>query len=157
MRSYPQVVIMLKEYPVTVERNLEWGDMDAYSHVNNIIYFRFFENARTTYFMKIKIAEEMRETGVGPILKSTSCIFRIPLTFPDTIIVGTKVTKIDVDRFTMTYAVFSKNHQRIAAEGEGVVVSLNYRTGEKTPLSKTVVAAIHHLEGPNSLLINPNK
>ena len=33
---------MLKDYSVVVERALEWGDMDAFQHVNNIIYFRFF-------------------------------------------------------------------------------------------------------------------
>lgn len=137
---------MLEEYPVTVERNLEWGDMDAFNHVNNTVYFRFFENARMAYFAKIKLAEEMKNSGIGPILKSTSCVFRLPLTFPDTIIVGAKVDKIEADRFFMKFAVYSQHHRRIAAEGEGVIVSFNYRTGEKAPLSAIVIQAIELLE-----------
>src|SRR5258708_6829609 len=111
------MAIMNSEYPVTVERNLEWGDMDAMGHVNNIIYFRFFENARIAYFHKTKVNDEMKNLGIGPILKSTSCVYRLPLTFPDTITIGAKVTQIQSDRFTMKYAVYSHRHQRIAAQG----------------------------------------
>jgi len=135
-----------KEYPVTVERKLEWGDMDAMGHVNNIVYFRFYENARIAYFHETKVNDEMKALGIGPILKSTSSVYRIPLIFPDVITVGAKVTKLDVDRFTMKYAVFSHQYGRIAAEGEGVVVMFNYRTGEKTPLHDDIIHAINLLE-----------
>ena len=136
----------LSDYPVTVERNLEWGDMDAMGHVNNIIYFRFFENARIAYFHKTCVNDQLKDTGIGPILKSTSSVYRVPLTFPDLITVGAKVTKLDTDRFTMKYAVYSHRHQRIAAEGEGVVVLFNYWTQEKTPLSQNIIQAIKLLE-----------
>jgi acyl-CoA thioester hydrolase len=132
----------LEEYPVVVERNLEWGDMDAMGHVNNIIYFRLFENARIAYFQKVYINDRIKDAGIGPILKSTSCIYRVPLTFPDVVFTGAKVIKLDTDRFTMKYAVYSQKHQRIAAEGEGVVVLFNYWTQEKTPLSPDIIQAI---------------
>lgn len=138
---------MLNDFPVVIQRDLEWGDMDSFSHVNNIMYFRFFENARTVYFMRAKIIEEMKKTDAGPILKSTSCTFRIPLTFPDIVSMGAKVIDISTDRYKMVFAVFSHNHQKIAALGEGVVVNINYRTGEKTPLSEEVLASIEKLEG----------
>ena len=35
-----------KEYPVVIEQPLIWGDMDAYQHVNNTVYFRYFEDVR---------------------------------------------------------------------------------------------------------------
>src|SRR5690242_19783439 len=126
------------EYPVIVERTIEWGDMDAMSHVNNIIYFRFFENACIAYFNKTKVLDEMRISRIGPILNSTSCIYRVPLTFPDKIIIGAKVTKLESHRFTMKYGVYSDKHHKIAAEGEGIIVSFNYKTGEKAPLSKEI-------------------
>ncbi|MCA9507638.1 MAG: acyl-CoA thioesterase [Myxococcales bacterium] len=137
---------MLKEFSVVIEDNLRWGDMDAFQHVNNTLYFRYFEEARIAYFHKIKIIEEMKHSGIGPILKSTLCTFRIPLTFPDTISIGTKVSLIESDRFLMNYAVFSHHHQKIAAEGEGIIVSFDYPNAKKVPLPVKVVDAIRTLE-----------
>lgn len=137
---------MLSGFPVVIKRDIEWGDMDSFQHVNNIMYFRFFENARTVYFMRANITHEMKETGLGPILKSTSCTFRLPLTFPDTIAIGAKVTAIFQDRYAMAFAVFSERHQKIAALGEGIIVNFNYHTGEKAPLSQNVIASIEKLE-----------
>ena len=77
------------DYPVTIEVPVAWGEMDAFQHVNNIVYFRYFESARIAYFDKIGIWEFMEADGVGPILASTRCSFKIPLAFPDTVTVGT--------------------------------------------------------------------
>ena len=38
------------DYPVVIETPVAWGEMDAYGHVNNIVYFRYFESARIAYF-----------------------------------------------------------------------------------------------------------
>lgn len=137
---------MLKEFPVTIEKTLSWGDMDAFSHVNNTKYFRFFEDARIAYFQKTCIIDEMAKTKIGPILKSTSCTFRLPLTFPDTLSIGAKVVELKNDRFVMKYELWSHRHQRLAAEGEGVIVCLDYSTGQKAPLPERVVHAIKQLE-----------
>ena len=122
---------LLKSYPVVIEIPVVWGDMDAYQHVNNVVYFRLFENARIAYFQELGVLEQMDQTGVGPILASTHCRFKIPLTYPDTVSVGAKVTEIQEDRFVMKYAVASHRHQKIAAEGEGLVVHFNYREVRK--------------------------
>ncbi len=139
-------MIVLKEFSVVVEQALRWGDMDAFKHLNNTVYFRFFEEARIEYFYKTKFIEEVEKSGIGPILKSTSCVFRLPLTFPDTISIGAKVSDIKIDRFSMKYAIWSPTHQRIAAEGEGVIVCFDYNLGQKAPRAKSVHEAIARLE-----------
>src|SRR5687767_1167703 len=53
---------------VTVEIPVQWGDMDAFGHVNNTVYFRWFESARIAYFEKIGLNERMRRDRKGPIL-----------------------------------------------------------------------------------------
>ncbi len=74
---------LLEDFSVIVEFPVAWGEMDALSHVNNVAYFRYFENARIAYFDRIKIWELMEKTGMGPILASTQCWFRFPLTYPE--------------------------------------------------------------------------
>ena len=94
---------LLLDYPVTIEIPVVWGEMDAFQHVNNIVYFRYFESARISYFEKLDYMKFLEEIGVGPILASTQCNFKIPLTYPDRVTVGAKVETIEDERFTMKH------------------------------------------------------
>ena len=138
---------LLRDYPVTIEIPVAWGDMDAFQHLNNVIYFRYFESARIAYFDAIDMLAEMEATGVGPILAETRCRFRIPLTFPDTVAVGARVSALAPQGFMMQYAVASRRHGKIAAEGDGRIVTLTYATGSKAPLPEPVRTRIQALEG----------
>jgi len=136
---------LLAEYPVIVESPVIWGDMDAYEHVNNTVYFRYFESARIAFFDQLKFKEVKDETGVGPILASTQCRFRIPLTYPDTVSIGARVTDVQNDRFTMHYRVVSHQHKKIAAEGEGLLIAYDYKALTKAALPEIIFQRIQAL------------
>jgi acyl-CoA thioester hydrolase len=138
---------LMDGYPVVIETPVAWGEMDAFGHLNNIVYFRYFESARIAYFYKLDLIDMMAKTGIGPILASTSCKFKIPLKYPDTVLIGAKVTKIEEDRFMMGYGVFSTSHQKIAAEGDGLIVTFNYRDSKKVSVSEELRQRILGLEG----------
>lgn len=137
---------LLVGYPVVVEISVAWGDMDAFQHVNNVAYFRYFENARIVYFDKIGIIDMLRQSGIGPILGSTSCTYRLPLAYPDTVSVGAKTEHIEEDRMIMRYTVVSHRHQKLAAEGDGVVVMYNYRESKKTAMPDEIKKRVIDLE-----------
>ncbi|HEX6733088.1 MAG TPA: thioesterase family protein [Pyrinomonadaceae bacterium] len=137
---------LLKHCPVVIETPVAWGQMDAFRHLNNTAYFRFFESGRIAYFEKLNLLDYMETTGVGPILASTSCRFRIPLTYPDTVYIGTRVPAIEDDRFTMEYLVVSQKHQKVAAEGNGLIVCLNYSENKKVPIPIELKKRIQELE-----------
>ena len=118
---------LLADYPVVVEVDVAWGDMDAFAHVNNTMYFRYFETARIAFLDRIAFRGE---SGIGPILASTHCRFRRPLTYPDAVLVGARVSEIGDDRFTHEYRLVSRSLDEVAAEGGGVVVAYDY--GRKT-------------------------
>ena len=126
----------LEAFPVVVEIPVAWGDMDAFAHVNNTVYLRWFESARIAYFERIDALGVKDATGIGPILAATSCRFRIPLTHPDTVLAGARVgaDSLGTDRFTMAYAVWSRGHGKLAAEGDGRIVTFDYGAGTKAPL-----------------------
>ena len=136
----------IKDYPVVIEIPIAWGDMDAFQHVNNIMYFKYFESARIAYFEKLDFNDLMIKTGIGPILANTQCKFKIPLTYPDTVSVGAKVDLIENDRFLMKYLVVSHKHKKIAALGEGMLVSFNYHENRKAPIPDEIRARITDLE-----------
>ena len=137
---------LLKTFPIVIEIPVAWGEMDSLQHVNNIVYFRYFESARMAYFDRLDIWTYMNETGTGPILASTQCKFRLPLSYPDTVSVGTKITEIAEDRFLMKYMVVSHRHSKVAAEGEGMIVAYNYREKRKTPLPEELTERIRVIE-----------
>ena len=137
---------LLKTFPLIIEIPVAWGEMDSLQHVNNIVYFRYFESARMAYFERLDIWNYMNATGIGPILASTQCKFRVPLSYPDTVSVGTKVSEIADDRFLMKYAVVSHRHAKVAAEGDGVIVSYDYREKTKAPLPQEIKERIRMLE-----------
>ncbi|MBU2038447.1 MAG: thioesterase family protein, partial [Gammaproteobacteria bacterium] len=58
----------LYEYPVVIEVPVAWGEMDAFQHVNNTQFFRYFESARVQYFDNLKILDYMNNYARGPIL-----------------------------------------------------------------------------------------
>ncbi len=133
-----------EDYPVHVTMPVAWGQLDAFGHVNNTQFFRFFEDARLAYFDRTGISERMKATGVGPILARTSCVFRKPLGYPDQVTCCARVTDVGDDRFTMEYAIFS-SAVGLAATGDGRIVMLDYATGAKTPLDDDVRAAMDAL------------
>ena len=138
---------LLESFAVRVENTVAWGEMDAFQHVNNIVYFRYFENARIAYFRELRLMEMMTETGIGPILKSTDCNFKLRLTYPDTVTVGARTTDIGTDQFLMQYRVVSHRHGKVAAEGEGLLVTFDYREGHKAPVPDALRQKIRAIEG----------
>ena len=137
---------LLKQCPVVIETPIAWGQMDAFRHLNNTAYFRFFESGRIAYFERLNLLEYMEATGVGPILAATNCRFKIPLTYPDTVSIGTRVPEVQDDRFTMEYYVVSHKHQKVAAEGTGLIVCFNYKENKKTAVPAELKKRIEELE-----------
>lgn len=134
------------DFPVIFETPVAWGEMDSMGHVNNIVYFRYFESARLAYFERVGFLEEMRQSGIGPILATTTCRFRKPLIYPDRIRVGASANNLQRDRFTMLYCVESEALGSIAADGEGLIVAYDYNGKTKASLPDSVRQAIVELE-----------
>jgi acyl-CoA thioester hydrolase len=133
-------------YPVVVEQAVVWGEMDAYQHVNNVVYFRYFENARLEYFRRLDWSAFEQETGIGPILAATNARFRRPLTYPDTIFITARIGQLADDRFTLEHRIVSRRLNAVVTEGEGTVVAYHYQQGQKVALPEELRRRIAALE-----------
>jgi len=137
---------LLKDFTFVVDLNIEWGDMDALQHVNNIEYFKYFQVARIAYFEKIDSESVMGEKRVSSILASTQCKFIYPLAYPDSISVGVRVDTMADQYFTMKYAVISHKHQRLVAIGDAKVVMFDYANNKKVSIPNEIRKTIIDLE-----------
>ena len=153
MVTFPRMTVipvnhhLLAGYPVAIEIPVQWGELDAYGHVNNTVLFRYFESARMAYLDRCGFSELYDRDKIGPILHSTECRFRHALYHPDTVCVGARTLQIERDRFVMGYGVVSTSQDKLAADGRGTLVSFDYNTRTKVPLPESVRIAIEALEG----------
>ena len=122
----------LQGWPFILECDVRWGDMDAYAHVNNTVYFRYFEDVRIQLLTATKL--DRSDGPIGGILADTRCRFKAPVTFPDRVRVGGAVSEIRDDRFRMAYRLVSTRLGRVAAEGDGLIVGYDYDKLAKAPL-----------------------
>jgi acyl-CoA thioester hydrolase len=136
----------LAGFPVVIELPVVWGEMDSYRHVNNVVYFRYFESARLEYFRRLDWFAYERQTGIGPILAATQARFRRPLTYPDVIRVGARLSSMGEDRLVLAHRIVSREQGVVTTEGEGTVVTFDYVNGVKVPLPQELRRRIEELE-----------
>lgn len=139
--------MQLTQWPIQITIPVKWGDMDAFQHVNNTHYIRWFECVRIEYFMKIAPKELTSNKGIGPILAHIDADYLYPVTFPDNVNAHTAITKVGRTSFTMEYLVTSQKHQRPAATGSGVIVMIDYQSGAKVPIQQSFIEKIEALQG----------
>ena len=75
---------MLEGYPVVVRQAVVWGEMDAYRHVNNTVYFRYMEQARISWFDALVPRGEAWK-GTSIVIANASCNFKRALNYPGTV------------------------------------------------------------------------
>ena len=137
---------LLGSYPVVIDTPIAWGEMDSFKHVNNVVYFRYFENARIVYFDMLHAMSLKEKTGIGPIMASQRCKYKMPLLYPDTISVGTRIVDVHETQFTMQYVIVSQTVKRVAAEGECLIAYFDYNLNKRAPIPEETRQLIEYYE-----------
>ncbi|MEL7004361.1 MAG: acyl-CoA thioesterase [Bacteroidota bacterium] len=134
------------EFPISLKMEVNWGDMDAYGHVNNTIFFKYFESVRMKYLEHVKALDLMESQSIGPILAATSCQFKAPLIYPAEIEVFASVKSIGNTSMVMEYKIILGNND-LAALGDSVIVMHHYDSGSNVAVPDELVRRIEELEG----------
>jgi acyl-CoA thioester hydrolase len=128
---YPQLSI--EECPVVVQIDVRWSDMDAFGHVNNAVYYRYFETARFELYTRLGIMDAVKSGETGPIMAESSCRYLKPLSFPDRLLVGAAVTSAGASSFVVCYTLKS-DVAGYAAAGRSALVFYDYRRAKPARL-----------------------
>lgn len=137
----------LADFPVVVRWPVQWGDQDPFAHVNNAIYFRWFETARIAYLERLLLTGQEVGTRVGPILAAISCQYRRPVTYPDWVQIGARVTRLGRSSFAMEHRLYSEQMRVVAAEGDSTIVVFDYAVQKSQPMPPELRERIEALEG----------
>jgi acyl-CoA thioester hydrolase len=139
-----------EKFPINTKINVVWGEMDALGHVNNVSYFRYFETARIDFLKQTGLLSILSEPSHSPVLRDTYAQYKRPVTFPDILYIGTYITDIKEDRFTMRYEAFSESQQAICTIGYANVVMFNMNIGQKSPIPESMLAILQKYEMDNN-------
>lgn len=135
----------IDEFPVQVRFPVAWGEMDAFDHVNNVTFYRYFENARMKYFDEVGFLDLKAKSGIAPVLAETNCKYLQSLTYPDNLTVGARVRSVGQTSFIMEYLIVSEK-VGAAAFGEGVLVMYDFNTSQKVDVPEEIKTAITKFE-----------
>lgn len=124
----------MEGFKITVEIPVQWRDMDASQHVNNVVYLKWIESARIHFYRELMEGHLVNDENIGPILAWQECKYICPVTFPDTVIVGIKKSEVLKDRIVTEAKVFSKDLNRIAAVSKQQTVAYDFKRRMKAPL-----------------------
>jgi acyl-CoA thioester hydrolase len=137
---------LLEKFSVVIKIPVQWGDQDAFGHVNNVVPHRWFESARIALFGRIGLLEMLTEKRIGPILAAVSCNYRRQINFPDTVQVGVRVARIGRTSIGFEHAILSEAQQTLVADGASTTVVFDYNAGKPHPVPESVRRAIESLE-----------
>ena len=136
------------EYPSVVSLPVLWGDMDAFQHVNNTACIRWFESSRIRLLEQTDLSGLMDVRGVAPILASVTCNYRRQLSYPDTVHIGSRVSRVGNTSLTIEHAVVSEARDCVASDGQSVVVCFDYKTQRPTRVAGELRDAVTRMQGP---------
>jgi len=131
----------LAGYPDVVTVPVQWGDQDAFGHVNNTVFLRWFEVGRISY-LRLGMSHDATGLGLGPILAAVACNFRRQVTFPDGVRIGTRVARVGRSSLLLEHAIEGEVCGTIVADGTSTVVYYDYKAGESCPIPDAVRLAI---------------
>ncbi len=129
---------------------IDWSDIDAFGHVNNLAIMRYIQTARISYLEQIGMLPICLETNTGPVMDSTTCHFKKPLIYPGDVLILSKVDHVKPTSLHMSHTIFN-DAREVTAEANDVVVLFDFSKNLKHIIPDAIHDKICMLEmSPNS-------
>jgi len=122
-----------------------WMDNDVYGHVNNVVYYSWFDTAVNGFLVEGGALDIERSPVIGLVVE-TQCNYFAPVAFPDRIEAGIRVAKIGSSSVRYEVGIFRAGEDAAAAQGHFVHVYVDRATRRPAELPqklRTVLASIH--------------
>ena len=121
-----------------------WADNDVYGHVNNVVYYAFFDTAVNQYLIEAGVLDPAASAVIGLVVE-TQCRYRAPIRFPDRVTAGIRVTKLGTTSVRYEVGLFRNDEDAASAAGHFVHVYVDRATSRPTPLPDDLRRALEPL------------
>ncbi|NQV23070.1 MAG: acyl-CoA thioesterase [Rhodopirellula sp.] len=137
---------LLQDFPVIIQLPVQWGDQDALGHVNNVVFFRWWESSRIAYAERIDLLGTGRTGRFGTVLASMTCDFRKQVVYPDNVLIGARIGRVGNSSLHIQHRLVSEQLNAVAAEAVSVMVSFDFEQQCSCRISDEIRAAVCVLE-----------
>jgi acyl-CoA thioester hydrolase len=132
------------EYPHFLSINTRWSDNDLYGHVNNVVYYSYFDTVVNEYLIRHGALDLEAGKTIGLVVE-THCSYFASLAFPERIDAGLRVTRLGTTSVRYEVGIFSAGSEQPAAQGHFVHVYVDRDTRRPAPLPEALIAALKPL------------
>lgn len=135
------------DYPFATPIQTRWMDNDAYAHVNNVVYYSFFDTIVNGFL----VAEGALDIETGPVIGlvvETQCAYYAPAAFPDMLTGTLRVAHIGTSSVRYELGIFRGDAQSPVAEGRFTHVYVDRADRRPTPLPARLRSALDKIAVP---------
>lgn len=123
---------------------VRWGDLDAYGHVNNVTFFRYFESGRIDYVEELMQMPITQAKNV--ILADIQCSFLQQLNYPATLEVATRIVRLGGASLHMESAIYRQGEDKAAATSKSVTVWFDFEAARAVRIPEEMRTKIREFE-----------
>lgn len=128
-------------YPFIRRLQTRWADNDVYGHVNNVVFYAWFDTAVNAYLVEASLLDIEQGAMIGLVVE-TGCRYARSVRFPESVKVGIRVAHLGTSSVRYELGLFTEGHEAAAAEGHFVHVYVDRGTRRPVPLPKAWRAAL---------------
>ena len=132
-------------YAHFVELTTRWLDNDVYRHVNNVVYYSFFDTAVNQYMLAAGVLD-LEASATVSLVVETGCTFFAPIRFPDRVHCGLRVVHLGTSSVRYEIGVFRNDEPLAAARGHFVHVCCDRAAQTPVAMPPALRAALERLQ-----------
>lgn len=114
-----------------------WSDNDIYGHVNNVVYYSWFDTAVNAWLIEQGVLDIHQGGSIGLVIE-TGCNYFSPIAFPQNVEAGIRVARLGTSSVRYEVGLFAEGAQEAAAQGHFVHVYVDRQSRRPTPLPETL-------------------
>lgn len=124
-----------------------WMDNDVYQHVNNVVYYSYFDTAVNRLLIERGLLD-IRSSPVVGLVVETQCRYFRPIAFPDTVCAGVRVGHLGTSSVRYEIGLFRNDEQEASAQGHFIHVYVDRATNRPAPLTEPMRTLLRQLCPP---------
>jgi len=134
----------LNQYPYRLVIPTRWMDNDIYGHVNNVVYYSYYDTVVQSYLMENDVLDPIDGDVIGLVVE-TQCNYFAPLSFPDRVTAGLSATHIGNSSVRYHIGIFRNEEEQAAAQGHFVHVYVDKDTRRPVSLPDAMRQALEKI------------
>lgn len=132
------------DYKYFIDIQTRWNDNDIYGHINNAVYYTWFDTLVNNFLIENGLLDPARSQHIGLVV-DTGCQYFAPLSYPETVCAGLRITKIGSSSVRYEIGLFRAGENKPVAQGHFVHVYVDAKTRKPKPISAEMRACFNRL------------